>query len=291
MGLSSDILWHQTSEEGLEGILNDKCLYYSYSHEYISVTDNTALNFAVPVISLCDLPFSEIGSYISAIHKNKSLNKDRIGRYGDYTIGFSREWSTRNHFNPVWYCEKGSDALINIREQIKLVSKIESTSNKASLTSLNRAIQHSLFYLKNYEGKIENLRYASYRFYDEREFRKVADIDSLSKKGLPVILSDTQQQKELVKKIREADPKIDKTYLMSYEEFRQKHGGSLLKEPDLSVPFEWSDIKYLIVKDQEKKKQFFQKLMQKDLANIIVPIFTIEEVLNNIIGTFHNKNM
>lgn len=35
MGLSSNILWHQTTLDGLKGILNEQGFFYSYSLESI----------------------------------------------------------------------------------------------------------------------------------------------------------------------------------------------------------------------------------------------------------------
>lgn len=86
MGLSSNLLWHQTDRESIELILRTQKLLFSYSREN-NLWDNSVT--AYPMISLCDLPFSEMSDY--------------LGKYGDYTLGFSRSWGIENHFNPVWY--------------------------------------------------------------------------------------------------------------------------------------------------------------------------------------------
>lgn len=52
---------------------------------------------AFPMVSFCDLPFSEIGDYLK--------------KYGGYSIGLSREWGIKNFFSTVWYCEPSSLAL------------------------------------------------------------------------------------------------------------------------------------------------------------------------------------
>ena len=41
MGLSSNILWHQTTLDGLKGILNEQGFFYSYSLESVSYTHLT----------------------------------------------------------------------------------------------------------------------------------------------------------------------------------------------------------------------------------------------------------
>ena len=61
MGLSSNILWHQTTLDGLKGILKEQGFFYSYSLESIlSRESKNNLNVAFPMVSLCDLPFSEL---------------------------------------------------------------------------------------------------------------------------------------------------------------------------------------------------------------------------------------
>lgn len=94
MGLSSNVLWHQTKKDGLMGILKAKKLYFSYSLENI-LSFRKIGGIAFPMISLCDLPLSEF--------------TDSKWAYGDYAIGLSREWGEKNGFNPVCYCHANSD--------------------------------------------------------------------------------------------------------------------------------------------------------------------------------------
>ena len=83
MGLSSNILWHQTTLDGLKGILNEQGFFYSYSLESIlSRESKNNLNVAFPMVSLCDLPFSELNDYIK--------------KYGGYLIGMKRTWGKSN---------------------------------------------------------------------------------------------------------------------------------------------------------------------------------------------------
>lgn len=89
MGLSSNILWHQTKKDAFFKILRSKEFLYSYSIENVfPIKEDQGL--AIPMISMSDFPFSEIAN-------NKWA-------YGDYTIGLSREWGIKNGFSPVLYC-------------------------------------------------------------------------------------------------------------------------------------------------------------------------------------------
>ena len=93
MGLSSNILWHQTKKDAFFRILRSKEFLYSYCVEKVfPIKENQGL--AIPMISMSDFPFSEI-----------SNNK---WAYGDYAIGLSREWGIRNRFSPVLYCNRES---------------------------------------------------------------------------------------------------------------------------------------------------------------------------------------
>lgn len=101
MGLSSNILWHQTNEDSFYKILKSKKLLYSYSLEKI-IPSFYFKPVAFPMISMSDYPVSEIGSNSWA--------------YGDYCIGFRQIWGVKAGFSPVWYC--------TIRELSELVVKV-----------------------------------------------------------------------------------------------------------------------------------------------------------------------
>lgn len=160
MGLSSNILWHQTTADGLRGILKEKGFFYSYSLETISSTD-IVVNAAFPMISVCDFPLCEIGEYLK--------------RYGGYSIGLSREWGGKNGLSPVWYCEATSSVLKMQLSRFKEVSK-SYFNNDIAREDFNRFL-HLFSYMKNYEGVLSKKGYKIYRFYDEREFRIVPTID------------------------------------------------------------------------------------------------------------------
>lgn len=77
MGLSSNVLWHQTKKDGLMGILKSRKLYYSYCIENI-ISSSKMKGIVIPMVSLCDLPLAEFGAGKWA--------------YGNYAIGLSRKW-------------------------------------------------------------------------------------------------------------------------------------------------------------------------------------------------------
>ena len=153
MGLSSDVIWHQTTKEGFQKILKSKQILFSYSLEKFNLKKGY-LGIAFPMISMCNLPLSEFSSYYN--------------KYGGYTIGFSKEWGDRHSFTPVWYCNPSSDIWEKLNEHLM--------SNE---TDRFRLALDLLAYLKHPEGPLPRRHYKSYRFEDEREIRLFAKEDDL----------------------------------------------------------------------------------------------------------------
>ena len=169
MGLSSNILWHQTDFKTLKKIIRSKHLVCSYSLETFLDREH---KLAFPMISLSDIPVADINEY--------------MGQYGGCLIGFSRGWVIENGFNPVWYCEKNNQALKEHKKQLYRTFNIDANNKSANkLTWL--ALQYGA-YIKDIEGplhvKSKNVTYANYRFYDEREYRYVPDFMTLLNKEI-----------------------------------------------------------------------------------------------------------
>lgn len=153
MGLSSNILWHQTSEDGFYEILKSRELRYSYSLERIIPLFGLK-PVAFPMISVSDYPFSEIGN-------NKWT-------YGDYCIGFSQKWGEHVGFTPVCYCSYGSRILQQLNDLLDSAIKIKSkelVELAMSMFSHMKFVEASL--------KTKKQLFKKYRFYDEREWRVI----------------------------------------------------------------------------------------------------------------------
>lgn len=159
MGLSSNILWHQTNKECFYEILKSKKLRYSYCLEKIILGFNLD-PIAFPMISVSDYPLSEIGS-------NKWA-------YGNYNIGFTQEWGVKAGFSPVWYCSFGSRGLLQLNKL--LVDAIKTKSEPLLSTAMymfsNMKFDKSTLITHK---KI----YKEYRYYDEREWRCIPDIKEM----------------------------------------------------------------------------------------------------------------
>ena len=78
--------------------------------------------------------------------------------------------------------------------------------------------------------------------------------------------------------------------LWNYEAYKKAHKNSALLPKTLNVPFEWDDVKYIIVEKESEKlefKQLINKLSGRDDLNI--SYFTNKEVKEDIIGGCHDE--
>ena len=79
--------------------------------------------------------------------------------------------------------------------------------------------------------------YTNYRFYDECELRYVPSADKLKDIG-------------------------EKSMLWNYQAYKDAHNGSPLLPKSMNIPFEWEDVKYIIV-ENEIEKQVYKKLIEE----------------------------
>lgn len=170
MGLSSNILWHQTSKNSFYTILKTKKLRYSYSLERI-VPIFRLEPIAFPMISVSDYPFSEI-----------SNNK---WTYGDYCIGFRQNWGVKVGFSPVWYTSTGSRGL-------RLLSLVLEDTINTDSKSFFGASMFLFSHMKFTQAplKTKKREYNNYRFYDEREWRVVPYITETDQASIMPFLTE-----------------------------------------------------------------------------------------------------
>jgi hypothetical protein len=106
--LYPDILFHFTKEQiNLFDIL-DSNFKVSYAREKVEGLE-TKREFAVPMVSFCDLKLSEL--------------KVHMGNYGNFGIGLTKEWANRNGLNPVMYINKYCPFTDNFNNSLNSVFK------------------------------------------------------------------------------------------------------------------------------------------------------------------------
>jgi hypothetical protein len=182
MGLSSNSIIHFTNtKDKLKGILIDN-FKIKYCLEEIVFDDESPVCYAAPMVSFCDIPFSEV--------------KNHISNYGPYGIGLTKEWAERNKLNPVLYLAKLSSLA---KSYWAIYSKyiIESKKYLTQFNDAENALVDLLRYMKNYQndliraGKVIK----EYRFSDEREWRFVPPISKDYHLVLPKDFYDSDEEK------------------------------------------------------------------------------------------------
>lgn len=257
MELSSNVFWHQTDYNGLRGIIKEQGLYYAYSREDLRAYYGREVGF--PMISLCNLPLSQFDDYID--------------KYGGYCIGLSHEWGIQNAFNPVWYNFLGIEGPL-----FRMVQSLKDLKSENAYDLLSC--------VKPYEGTLyrKDKYYDNYRFYDEREIRKVPNWEELINAKLKPILLGTEYDE-----VKEEREKIgQKKYLVELGK----------------IKFAYSDIKFIIVKEEYQVGRIYKDLDnsfgisgevkkgEKSTANRknhYIPILTYKQIKEDIIGCGHNK--
>lgn len=172
MGLSSNIIWHQTDFKGLKAILTERQFKCSYSLEDIH-WKSSHLELAFPMISFCDIPLSDMDDY--------------LGKYGKYTIGMKRSWGKKHGFTPVWYQNHQSNSLCEL-------AAFHNDLEENQYNEQTKQIWNVLSCVKNYEGRLKKYEFERYRFYDEREIRFVPSLIEIESMGIKPILSSVDYE-------------------------------------------------------------------------------------------------
>ncbi|MFA4828498.1 MAG: abortive infection system antitoxin AbiGi family protein [Thermodesulfovibrionales bacterium] len=274
--ISSNTVFHFTNWGNLLSILKEG-FYPRYSLENLPVSTDGNVKLAIPMVSFCDIPLSQI--------------KEHVKTYGSYGIGMTKKWANKAGLNPVLYLRGKSElnnkiqtvfvdgrkfnmALVE-RYQTELESMSKNPSegllSKEYLTKMTKEIISNMFslftlisYTKKYKGFSEK-RKKKICFYDEREWRYVPDHKKLSD---------------------------IKCMFLSKEEFQDKHtlseANSRIENTKLNIVMK--DINYIIVKNDSeiltmikeleniKKNKHTGKMIKKLTSRII----TYQQIKNDL---------
>jgi Protein of unknown function (DUF2743). len=173
--ISANTLFHFTKKrETLVSIL-ENTFYPRYCWENISTIEQnnqaTFPDFAVPIVSFCDIPLSQVG--------------DHVKTYGNFAIGLKKEWGVKNGLNPVFYIEPKSDVAKDIRKIADISSNALSVAYKAGASifiELGDGLTQLAIYTKLHKGRFFRggvFEPEIFNFYDEREWRYVPRVKKI----------------------------------------------------------------------------------------------------------------
>jgi len=252
MSLYPTTLFHFTSRRSLYEILRTT-FKVSYAREKIIGPTNHR-EFAVPMVSFCDLKLSELKFFL---------------KYGKFGIGLTKDWANRNGLTPVMYINRHADLMDKLIAGIRdIYEHLGVVDNPEQFNALNTAylnVMNTYRYIKNYEGELwrkGKLKDKNYRFADEREWRYVPNLDTEG--VLPFVGID---------KIKTS----------------QQKSGYNAKVAHIRLSFQPDDIKYLVVeKDADiselittlhRAKNRFNEEIRNRLASRIM---TVEQIQKDI---------
>ena len=164
---SDESLYHLTDDyNGLINILTRK-IKPQYTLEDTSFLlkdlENVKLNMepyknGYPIFCLCDIPIERLFN-----HKKK---------YGQYGIGFKKEWAIRNKLNPLFYLHKESSITKSISYMVSYMKKKKDDGELENDLEFESAYMgiNCLFMVSKYYEKDKT------RYYDEREWRWIPDL-------------------------------------------------------------------------------------------------------------------
>ena len=160
MPISTNSVIHYTQNlDSLIGIINCNGFRFKYCFEEYSFHKMNNAPAALPMVSFCDIPISDV--------------KKHIDSYGSYGIGLNKLWAKTSGLNPVLYVEKNSALAKILFEHGQRLLKKKKEGHDTSIEFSE--LQNYYSYIKNYEGRLVRgkVNEDNYRFYNEREWRYV----------------------------------------------------------------------------------------------------------------------
>ncbi|MEO6722630.1 MAG: abortive infection system antitoxin AbiGi family protein [Ferruginibacter sp.] len=203
MAISTNSIIHYTDTiDKLTSILSEG-FSIKYCAEELQIENDMGSNAAHPMVSFCDIPLSHSAKHFDA--------------YGKYGIGLSKDWANTMGVNPVLYLETKSSISKTIGS---LLADRRKTSTNLTKEQKENVLRIKCF-SKNYSGHLKRKKIdeKNYRFYDEREWRLVPELEQLNSASFSI-------------------------GLVSYETDKEKYNDKL---KDLRFIFKPKDISYIIV--------------------------------------------
>lgn len=186
--------------------------YCAEDLSYLKITGIKKLAF--PMNCFCDINMHKL--------------EDHLSWYGYYGLAFSKEWGMNRKIQPIQYINPDSELRKDFAAAFSAALKADPSKQSAAQRKMKNFLLHQLMYYKPYSGMFENrnTKKRSHKcFTDECEWRHIPDV---SVAGFQQVYYDQN--------IINAGGLIDMSNAMS-------------GVPEISLKFEYSDVKYIIVKD------------------------------------------
>lgn len=207
--------------EYLESPIKSKMISPWYCEEdikYLEIPNLKKIEF--PMKCFCDINMHQIEGHLSW--------------YGYYGLALTKEWGIRNNIQPVQYINQNSHLRDDYREAFSKAIEIDKRVQNENEITMKDYLLHQLMYLKPIYGDFRNRNtneVIKKCFTDECEWRYVPNVSSIGYRQI------------------------------YYDEKIINVGGlndlslSMLENPEVSLKFDYEDLKYIIVNTREDFKK------------------------------------
>lgn len=191
---------------------------------YLKIKDLKKI--AYPMKCFCDINLHRI--------------QEHLQWYGYYGLAFTKAWGMHNRIQPVHYINPESELRKDFTTAFSAALKATTDNESAAQIKMKNYLLHQLMYLKPYDGKMQERDTRKLKrkcFTDECEWRFVPDVSKIEFEQ--VLLDHSVYDVGLLTDL----------------------SNSMMGIREISLGFDYSDLKYIIVKTLDD----FQ-----ELANVIV---------------------
>ena len=228
---SADTFFHFVKEiDYLIEIITDKRLYPRYCEEDFSFLQINIDKVMIAMKCFCDIP----------LHK---VNEHR-GSYGDYCIGFTKDWGIKKGLQPVIYCNPNSAYKYSIKKTFEAAIDMYEKNN--DILFILDSLNESLKYIKISHGFYPRVN-RNYDYTDEKEWRYVPSI------------SEELDFSEV----------ISNQFCLDNTKIIENYNSMIKKEEQYALKFDFDDVKYLFVNTNDERDRLIEIILKTDHPDLI----------------------
>lgn len=232
--MQPDTLFTFTTDfKWLVSILENKMISPRYCVEDIGYLKIKKMKkIAYPMRCFCDINLQKLDYH--------------MGWYGNYGIAFEKEWGMKKDIQPVHYLNENSTLCNDITEVFRRTLRENSEKETKTQTMLKDYLLHELMFYKPYQGTFVNRntnKKSKKCFCDECEWRYVPDVGKI---GLPQVIRGSEL--------------TNAGLLITYS-------NSMDGVAKVSLCFEYSEIKHIIIQTMDEYRQLVERLNQWGLGD------------------------
>lgn len=206
--------------------LQSKMISARYCEEdisYLKIPKIRKISF--PMKCFCDINMHKLSEHLSG--------------YGYYGLALTKEWGMKNEIQPVQYINQESPLVRDFSNVFSNALKIKKTTQTKNEKLMKNYLIHQLMYLKPYSGYMINRNTGKRKkkcFTDECEWRYIPKVSDLG-----------------YKQIYYNEKILNNGNLNDISD-------SLKDKPEISLQFDYEDLKYIIVNNREDLRKVTKEI-------------------------------